>query len=343
MEYVVLIPAYKPDMRLVQLVDDLAQKNLPCVVVDDGSTAEQSEVFAALAERNIEIVRHAVNQGKGRALKTGFNYLLLNHPELKGVVTADCDGQHAPKDIAACIEALKAHPNDMIIGARHFTGDVPFKSRWGNRITKAVYWFASGLKVSDTQTGLRGFPMSSLKAMMKLEGERYELEMNMLLALKGLNMHVTEVPIDTIYIDNNASSHFNHFKDGFRIYKQIFAYVCSSGLAWVVEYGLFLLLRMLPFGNEQSLAWVYHIIARLCSSCVNYQVNQKAVFHAQGGKKPALMYAALVGISLLIGTPTINWLTNTCGWNDLAAKIVVDIVLFFFNYLVQREIIFKKK
>ena len=166
---------------------------------------DRRSVFAALEERGITVLRHAVNQGKGRAMKTGFNYLMVNHPELKGVVTADCDGQHTPDDIKKVLSALREHPDDMIIGARKFTGDVPARSLIGNKVTRGVFWFATGIHITDTQTGLRGFPMNSLPRIMKLSGERYELEMNMLLALKDWDMHATEVPIETIYIDENLS------------------------------------------------------------------------------------------------------------------------------------------
>lgn len=339
MEYVVLIPAYKPDMRLVSLVDELLAAELPVLVVDDGSQPEQKPVFDALAERGIEVLRHAVNQGKGRAMKTGFNYLLLNHPELKGVVTADCDGQHTTRDILSVVNALREHPNDMIIGARKFTGKVPMKSLLGNKITCGIFWFATGIRITDTQTGLRGFPMNTLERMMRLPGERYELEMNMLLALKDLNIHHTEVPIETIYIDNNSGSHFNPLRDGLRIFKQIITYMCSSLASWAVDYGVYILLLLLPLGLAEATC---HVIARICSSLLNFKINQKAVFHVKSGKREFIMYIAMVVIALGIGTPLLALLTNI-GWNALIAKICVDLLLFFFNYLVQREVIFHRR
>lgn len=342
MEYVVLIPAYKPDMRLVALVDELTQVDLPVLVVDDGSTEEQRPVFDELAKRNIPVVRHAVNQGKGRAIKTGFNYLLINHPELKGVVTADCDGQHTTNDIQSVLDALRKHPDDMIIGARKFTGKVPLRSMVGNKITRAVFWFATGIKVTDTQTGLRGFPASCMARVMRLSGERYELEMNVLLALKNWNMHATEVPIETIYINDNAASHFNALKDGLLVFRQIITYMCSSAASWIVDYGMYILLLLLPLPVKLPEV-ACHVIARICSSLVNFKINQKAVFHMHGGKREFILYVLMVAITLGIGTPLLHLLTNNAGWNALIAKMCVDTLLFFFNYLVQREIIFRRK
>lgn len=339
MDYIVLIPAYKPDMRLVTLVDELEAEQLPVLVVDDGSTEEQRPVFAALEERGITVLRHAVNQGKGRAMKTGFNYLMVNHPELKGVVTADCDGQHTPDDIKKVLSALREHPDDMIIGARKFTGDVPARSLIGNKVTRGVFWFATGIHITDTQTGLRGFPMNSLPRIMKLSGERYELEMNMLLALKDWDMHATEVPIETIYIDENASSHFSAVRDGMRIFRQIIKYIFSSMASWGVDYGAYILLLLLPWKLPEEIC---HIVARVCSSLLNYKINQKAVFHARTGKREFALYVIMVTVTLSIGTPLLALLTRW-GMNALIAKMCVDTVMFFFNYLVQREIIFRRK
>lgn len=339
MDYIVLIPAYKPDMRLVTLVDELEAEQLPVLVVDDGSTEEQRPVFAALEERGITVLRHAVNQGKGRAMKTGFNYLMVNHPELKGVVTADCDGQHTPDDIKKVLSALREHPDDMIIGARKFTGDVPARSLIGNKVTRGVFWFATGIHITDTQTGLRGFPMNSLPRIMKLSGERYELEMNMLLALKDWDMHATEVPIETIYIDENASSHFSAVRDGMRIFRQIIKYIFSSMASWGVDYGAYILLLLLPWKLPEEIC---HIVARVCSSLLNYKINQKAVFHARTGKREFALYVIMVAVTLSIGTPLLALLTRW-GMNALIAKMCVDTVMFFFNYLVQREIIFRRK
>lgn len=339
MDYIVLIPAYKPDMRLVTLVDELAAEQLPVLIVDDGSTEEQRPVFAALEERGITVLRHAVNQGKGRAMKTGFNYLMIHHPELKGVVTADCDGQHTPDDIKKVFSALREHPDDMIIGARKFTGDVPARSLIGNKVTRGVFWFATGIHITDTQTGLRGFPMNSLPRIMKLSGERYELEMNMLLALKDWDMHATEVPIETIYIDENASSHFSAVRDGMRIFRQIIKYMFSSMASWGVDYGVYILMLLLPWRLPEEIC---HIVARVCSSLLNYKINQKAVFHARTGKREFVLYVLMVAVTLSIGTPLLTLLTRW-GLNALVAKICVDTVMFFFNYLVQREIIFRRK
>ena len=170
---VVLIPAYKPDDRLIQLTRELKEEKLDVLLVDDGGQKPFAPIFEQCRALGAEIAVHAVNQGKGRALKTGLNAALNIWPDLSGVVTADADGQHTLRDILRIIEAMREHPNALVLGSREFTGDVPFKSRWGNRITRFVYALASGVHVSDTQTGLLGFPACAIPAMITIDGERY--------------------------------------------------------------------------------------------------------------------------------------------------------------------------
>ena len=168
---VVLIPAYKPDERLIDLTRELIVENgLDVLLVDDGGQEAFAHIFDACRALGAEVAVHAVNMGKGRALKTGINAAMLKWPDMAGIVTADADGQHTPADILRLIDALHEHPDKLVLGSREFTGDVPFKSRWGNRITRFVYALASGVKVGDTQTGLRALPAASLPAMVRIEG-----------------------------------------------------------------------------------------------------------------------------------------------------------------------------
>ena len=167
--------------------------------------------------------------------------------DVAGVVTADADGQHLPDDIVRVAEKLFEWPDSIVLGSA-FRGDVPLRSRMGNAITRKVFNFLSGQRVRDTQTGLRGLPASALPDMLKLPGERYEYEMNMLLEAPRFGLKLREIGIETVYIDNNSGSHFNPLKDSWRIYKSILMFAASSMLAFVIDFVLFTLLslRVLP-------------------------------------------------------------------------------------------------
>jgi hypothetical protein len=156
-----------------------------------------------------------------------------------GVITVDGDGQHAPEDIVRCGQELLHYNNQrVILGCRDFSqDDVPFKSRYGNNITRFAFLALCGIKISDTQTGLRAIPAEFLKAMVEYKGERFEYETNMLLQMKNQVIPFSEVKIATIYLDENASTHFHPFRDSFKIYKIILKYSISSGASALLEIG----------------------------------------------------------------------------------------------------------
>lgn len=215
----ILIPAYKPNIEIKNLTNELIEMGYRVIVVDDGSGEDYKEIFSALDD-SVIYLQHECNQGKGRAIKTGLSYVRENFSD-QGVVTADADGQHLPKDIKKVSDLLECNQNKIIIGARLFCGQVPLRSRLGNRITRFVFAVLSGLRLKDTQTGLRGIPPLYYEEMIHLEGERYEYEMNMLMYIAKKNIPVLETDIETVYIEDNASSHFNTWKDSVRIYKVI--------------------------------------------------------------------------------------------------------------------------
>ena len=334
---IVLIPAYKPDARMVELVRELRDNHLDVMLVDDGGQEAFAPLFAQCRELGAEVAVHTVNLGKGRALKTGINAALLRWPDLRAIVTADADGQHTPKDIMRLIDAVDEHPDTLVLGSRRFTGDVPFKSRWGNRITRAVYGLASGVRVYDTQTGLRALPRCALLEMMRIDGERYEYEMNVLLKLRDMKLGVFEVPIETIYIDDNAGSHFNPVRDAFRIYMVIFKYLFSSITSFAVDYALYWL--CLFFGLS---GFVSYALARLVSSQVNYHLNKHTVFSGRGGRHSMAKYYALAVVQGAIGAGLVQLLPTVLPVSAAVIKIPVDIVLFALSYIIQRDYVFGK-
>ena len=336
---VVLIPAYKPDERLIELSRSLLEKKLTVLLVDDGGGAQYAQIFERCRALGAEVAVHAVNMGKGRALKTGINQALLDHPDLLCVVTADADGQHSVDDILRVAQAATENPNDLILGSRSFTGNVPFKSRWGNRITRGVYRVASGISVGDTQTGLRGLPASALPEMARIDGERYEYEMNVLLRLRDMGIGVFEVPIATIYIDDNSGSHFNPVRDAFRIYAVIFKYLISAIVSFLVDYVLFFLLQgpaHLPRGAS-------YLLARVVSSQVNYRLNRYTVFSGRGGKNAMAKYYGLAAVQGCLGALLVEGLSRAFPVPALAVKIPVDIVLFMASFVIQRDFVFRDK
>ena len=179
----IVIPAYQPDEKLAGVVDALIQKTVfPIVIVDDGSREDCQPLFAALAEKDrVTVLHHEVNRGKGAAMKTAFQYVYDHCPDEEGVITVDADGQHLPDDVLRVADTFRSNRNALVTGSRRFTGNVPFKSRAGNAITRFVFAISTGVKVYDTQTGLRAFSRENIPRMLSLKGDRYEYEISQLL------------------------------------------------------------------------------------------------------------------------------------------------------------------
>ena len=140
------------------------------------SAADRARYFAeACAFDGVTLLTHEENKGKGRALKTALEWLKNNRPDIVGAVTADSDGQHAIEDITSVAEELSEHPDSIVMGCRDFSSAVvPARSRFGNKATRTVLRLSTGLRLSDTQTGLRGLPSCRFEEMLEIEGERYE-------------------------------------------------------------------------------------------------------------------------------------------------------------------------
>lgn len=317
------------------------------LAVDDGGGAEFAEIFEEVEKLGVKVLHHDINRGKGVALRTGFKYILDNMPDVDGVVTADCDGQHKIPDILNMLDAMEKNPDKMVLGGR-FAGkdnNIPARSRFGNTVTRWVFAFATGLRIRDTQTGLRGIPRSLFENLLQVKGDRYEYEMNMLLSLKDWGCGFVEIPIETVYIENNKSSHYHPIKDSIRVFSQIIKFSMSSLICWVVDYVLFMLLNytLLPGGGKVFLGLfsTAYILARIVSSALNYFLNKMLIFK-KGGATSFFKYVLLVICVMAIGSAATHFL-NILGLPAIVAKLIIEIPLYFVNFFVQKNWVFVKK
>ncbi len=222
-KFIVLIPAYQPEKSFCDLIDTITKENVDeIIVVDDGSGEKYKEIFDSISKK-ATVLTHTVNCGKGAALKTGFQYIQKSFDSYV-VVTMDCDGQHTINDARKLYDYNQDHVDELIIGSRKFDHDVPIRSKIGNSITRKVFSFVTKVKVYDTQSGLRSFSNELMSLMLSIEGNRFEYEINVLLECAKKKVKIHEIWIETIYFNHNSGSHFNTFKDSYKIYKQIFTY-----------------------------------------------------------------------------------------------------------------------
>ena len=346
----IIIPAYKPDKKLIGTLQALAAAGFSdLLIVDDGSGAEYAPIFAQAEQmEQVTLLRHTVNRGKGAALKTALRFFLENRPDAIGAVTADADGQHTAKDIKAVAEKL-AQTQHMVLGCRDFSGkDVPARSRFGNRFTSGTFRLFFGMKIADTQTGLRGYPRGAMEGLLEVEGERFEYETQMLFHVSRQGLPLEQVKIQTVYIEENASSHFRPIVDSLRIYSLILKYLFSSVAASVIDALAFFLLKQFPLFAIPMIPLTFPaaFLARAISSFTNYLINAKAVFKGDTSKKTLLRYYLLALVQIAVSAACVfaieHLLQIRAAWLSTLIKLVVDTILFFFSFRIQHIWVFNK-
>lgn len=347
--YTVIIPSLNPDEKLLGVISDLEAVGInDILIINDGSDKEHLRYFPSVAEHpSCTVLTHAVNMGKGAALKTAFTYFLENRPTSEGVITADSDGQHCAEDIVSVGDAM-LEKRSVILGSRDFSSDnVPPRSRLGNKITTGVFLVLCGMRIPDTQTGLRAIPREYIPDMLTVNGNRYEYETNMLFMLKTAKIPFCPSPISTIYIDNNSTSHFRPIRDSLRIYSLILKFVLSSLSSWVIDEAAFnVFLFLLPaIISEKFVQSASLIFARLISSLFNFTVNRRTVFKSKSKLPSTLVrYYALAASILLISAGAMQLVSCALpSMNKLLVnliKISIDIIMYLASFRFQQNWVF---
>jgi putative flippase GtrA len=355
-EIVIVIPSLDPDEKLNKVVDGMIAEGFPHILlVDDGSDRFHKDPFErAKAHPEVSVLVHEVNKGKGRALKTAFTHIAENMDFARAVITIDGDGQHTPQDASKLADGLDKEPYNVMMGCRDFLkAGVPKHNRFGNRLTSAVFKLFFGMKISDTQTGLRGIPVTYLKAFSEeIEGERFEYETNMLIYMSKNRIPYTEIPIETLYIEENKSSHFKPLRDSYRIYRLIFdqapfaKHILSSVVCTLVDLILFTILGEV-FADVQPL-WVLTLLttglARVCSALLNYTINRRYVFRSDAPVGSSLTrYVITAAIQMAcswLGITALIKLTGAEGLLRTLLKACVDLILFVISFFVQKRWVF---
>lgn len=349
----VIIPVLNPVEGLINYVAELLNKGAPqIIVVNDGSDEELLPIFEKLdAMKGCTVLTHEVNRGKGRALKTAFTYFLEHYKDLVGVITADADGQHTVMDVCRISEALERDDEGIILGVRDFDEvNIPKRSLIGNKLTSYIFRLLYGYNIKDTQTGLRGIPIKVLPSLIKLQGERYEYEMNMLIQAKKMNLKISEVPIETVYFNNNEGSHYNSIVDSTRIFIRLISgflqYFFSTVTSGIIDIFFFVLLNNFLLKDLSLEMRVFYatFVARAISSSYNFYINRRIVF--KGGNsffKSVLKYYILCLAIIISSYLLITFTNKLLGINVVFAKICFDIILGICSYQIQLHWVFKKR
>lgn len=337
---IALIPAYEPDGNLLYIVEALSTMDYTILVVDDGSGNFYHALFEKV-RKFATVLHYNTNHGKGYALKFGLSYIRKNYDPASVIVTLDADGQHAPSDVEKVAAKAIKHPLALVLGCRSFDGEVPLRSRIGNILTRKIFALSTKSAIRDTQTGLRAFPYAMIDRMLAIPGERYEYEMNVLIDFARTKTPMDEITIETIYQNNNSSSHFHPARDSFLIYRELMKFTAASFLSFLIDYGLFGLfsLALSSIGSGSLIA--ANILARLFSATLNYQLNRRFVFDDKtAAGTSAVKYICLAAAVLFTNTLLLFCLCDVFGINRFTAKIVVETALFIASFFVQKVFVF---
>ncbi len=232
MKEIVLIPAYQPDEQLIGVVEKLSEYGVGILVVDDGSGTEYLDVFDKIREK-ADVFHIPCNGGKGTALKNGMAVIQTKYPECEYFVTADADGQHKCEDIMRVFDELKRGA-EFVLTVRNFDKSMPKRSRFGNDLSRYIYTVLNSHYLKDNQSGLRGFKASHIEWLLRVDGNKYDYEINMLYYADKQSVQITTIPIEAIYINDNSSSHFSPVKDTFRIYARLFYSARASFISFLM-------------------------------------------------------------------------------------------------------------
>lgn len=360
----IVIPSYNPNVNLTMLVDELLLAGInDIIIVDDGSNLEDKKVQMAYAyvreKEACTLIHHGTNMGKGTALKTGFKYCLLNRPKDRLIITVDDDGQYGIECIQQCIEKYKEMYDEIyaehgeppvLLGSRKFS-DSGYKiiKRIVNYICGFVMKYMCFVKVRDVQTGLRLIPHRYLYDLLKVDGHGFDYEINMLPEMKYKNIPYAEVTIQIEQV-NGQYADYNPMRDVLKCLGVMIRYVFSSLSATALDVIVFYLFLMmfdsgvLPL--DKSFGMLYAtVIARVISATYNCIINKKAVFKSDAPMKSIIIrfyvfslakavmsYAMTLAFSYLMGSYADSM--------TVVVKLVVDLILFFGGYGIQKKWIF---
>jgi len=342
---VIIIPAYQPDERLKTLVQDLHALDLrEIVIIDDGSGPECVPLFRDLETMSCHVLSHSVNLGKGAAIKTGIKYARERFPEAAGYVTCDADGQHRAEDIRNVAAALDASPDRLVLGSRDLTKDnVPAKSRFGNRFSSFYFKMTTGITCRDTQTGLRGIPAALSALALEIPENRYDYEMIFLTLVAREGHPLVTVPISTVYLDKNSSSHFKPVLDSLRIYKEPLKFALASLTCAAVDLILFSLLTSVLDGHVFAAVAIATVTARVASGLLNFSLNRIWSFRNYNSLVTQFRrYFMLYVLQLVLSIAFVSLLA-VIPISLTVIKILVDGLLFIGSFFVQKRWVYAKR
>ncbi|WP_026497475.1 GtrA family protein [Butyrivibrio sp. WCD2001] len=347
----VIIPAYKPGDNLIKLLNDLKISGFSrFIIVDDGNGESMKTFFEGIEkEFGAYVLHHHVNLGLGRSLKTAFNYALQEYNDLTGCVISDCKGVYLTSDILSCAIKLKENPDSLIITKRQRSSeDIPLSNKIINKLFTYSYRFLFGITVNDPQSILKAIPVKYMEKLLKVNGEGYPFDTNILVYTRNYHIDVIEIELETLYSRRTNTEKYRTLRESFFIYVNFVTYMLISIWATIIDILLFSLLcaflGQFKFMNmHQIYIYVSTIIARVISASMSYNFNHRFVFKKKHRQKETFNRFVLVATcQMLISAIVVSLLHGYIGGEEVLIKIPTDFVLFFVAYQFNRRFVFKR-
>ena len=230
-DIIVVIPALNPLQSLLSFVEQLKAKEIEKVlIINDGSEEKYMPIFEELKNQSHCIVlEHNRNVGKGRALKTGFDYILKNEKKVEGLLTVGAHGQHTATDVELMLESAQLFSDGIVLGVRHFRSrEMPIISFLGNQAASILFELLFHHRLLDIQTGLRYIPKRELYWLRKVEGEQADYDTNMLVEAIRRELPIYEIPISAARVRKNSIMHYDEIIGARKMLQQVWKTFLSS-------------------------------------------------------------------------------------------------------------------
>ncbi len=212
LNYCIIVPTYNNELSLKEVLENVLKVSRDVIIVNDGSTDDTQKILSSFSD--IHIINYPINKGKGHALKLGFQQAIAEGFDY--AITIDSDGQHHPDDIPKLVAKINQEPGKVIMGCRNMEQEgIPGKSSFGNKFSNFWFWTETGIKLSDTQTGFRAYPLKPIREI-RFFTRKFEFEIEVIVRLAWKNVKFAEVPIKVEYPEDRIS-HFRPTIDFARI------------------------------------------------------------------------------------------------------------------------------
>lgn len=198
MKIFIVIPLFNEEKHIVNVLKDISKYKLPIIVVDDGSDDNSKLKIINFQFKNVTLLEHKINLGKGAAMKTGADYAFDRGAD--AIIFMDSDGQHEAADLPKFIEALESGKYDVVFGTRNYSYGVPLVRFLGNKFASLLMSLMFHIYVSDTLCGFKGLMKEAYKKL-KWDSSGYGVETEIVARVGKNKLDSCEVPVGTIYHD----------------------------------------------------------------------------------------------------------------------------------------------